>query len=99
MRHRVLVGWGLALALVVPLAAQQPTLARLSHESTAPRRDGTYHAGTYGAPRDSATSRRAAYAFFVMGDFMRARQLSTRALRGNPRDAEALFVRMELAAI
>jgi hypothetical protein len=96
MRHRVLIWWGLALALAVPLAAQQPTLARLSRESTEPH---VPHTASYGAPRDSATSRHAAHELFVTGDLVRARQLAARALRGNPQDAEALFVRMELAAI
>jgi tetratricopeptide (TPR) repeat protein len=48
---------------------------------------------------ETVTSRSAANALFVRSDLERARALAAQALRRNPKDAEALFVRMEVAAM
>ncbi len=93
-----------AVALAVPALSQQQTVARLSPESHADitRTEiphSTQPAETFVALRDSATSRAAADALFTKSDLQRARVLSDKALRRDAGDAEALFVRMELAAI
>src|ERR1039458_9948089 len=91
-----------------PAFTQDRTLARLEHDSvpavTQPRvdaRDGPH--GTIsphtGPLSESALSRSAATAMFVNADLVRARQLAERAWRRDHRDAEALFVQMEAAAI
>ena len=96
------------MALVMPALTQNRTLARLEHDSvpavTQPRvdaRDGPH--GTISPHTvplsESALSRSAATAMFVNGDLVRARQLAERAWRRDHRDAEALFVQMEAAAI
>ena len=92
----------------MPAFTQDRTLARLEHDSvpavTQPRvdaRDGPH--GTISPHTvplsESALSRSAATAMFVNGDLVRARQLAERAWRRDHRDAEALFVQMEAAAI
>ncbi len=105
--HAISVLW-VATALVVPAIAQDRTLARLNHESvpevTRPRvdaRDGTRQATPpYWEPlSESALSRSAATALFVNANLVRARQLAQRAWRRDHRDAEALFVQMEVAAM
>jgi tetratricopeptide (TPR) repeat protein len=96
------------MALAMPAFTQDRTLARLEHDSvpavTQPRvdaRDGPH--GTISPHTvplsESALSRSAATAMFVNGDLVRARQLAERAWRRDHRDAEALFVQMEAAAI
>ena len=93
-----------AVALVLPAFCQQQTVARLSRESRAdiPRTEvgGSGKAkSTSLALRDSSLSRAAADALFVKSDTQRARVLAERALRHDAQDAEALFVRMELAEL
>ncbi len=101
---RLPLALSIALALVLPAFCQQQTVARLSRESRAdiPRTE----AGASGqakstslALRDSSLSRAAADALFVKSDTQRARVLAERALRHDAQDAEALFVRMELAEL
>ena len=96
------------MALAMPALAQNRTLARLEHDSapavTQPRVDapsgsaGTISAHTEPLP-ESALARWAATAMFVNADLVRARQLADRAWRRDHRDAEALFVQMEAAAL
>lgn len=93
-----------AVALTVPALSQQQTVARLSPESHAditrteiPR--SPQPAANFVALRDSAVSRAAADALFATSDLQRARTLADKALRRDAGDAEALFVRMELAAL
>jgi len=79
-------------------------VARLSRESRSeiPRTEAgeSGHAKSTAFPlRDSGLSRAAADALFVKSDAQRARVLAERALRRNAQDAEALFVRMELAEL
>lgn len=101
---------GIALALTTPTMSQAQTLARLAHEATPdlPHSSGTIWTGTgphrpgvtRGAPLpESALSRVAARALFVDSDLDRARLLAAWALRRDPQDAEALFVRMEAAGM
>ncbi len=100
---------GLAIGFGPATSAQETTLARLSHESSsdlphtsigntwsAPR---TPHSGRSAAPPETVLSRSAANALFVRSDLERARTLAAQTLRRNPKDAEALFVRMEVAAM
>ncbi len=97
----------LGTALALPAFAQDRTLARLSHESTPeitrPRVDTRGSAGTVASHSEplseSALSRSASTALFVNGNLVRARQLAERAWRHDHRDAEALFVQMEVAAM
>lgn len=103
-RRGLFLCFSAALALAAPTFCQQPTLARLTHETRAdiPRvgEVGSAHtAGAGSALRDSATSRAAADALFVKSNLQRARALSDRALGHDHQDAEALFVRMELAEL
>lgn len=100
---------GIAIAVGVATSAQQPTLARLNREAGAeiPRAsiNNTWsppHSAksrTTSAGPESILSRSAAHALFVRSDLDRARTMSMFALRRNPSDAEALFVRMEVAAM
>ena len=103
----ILVLW-VAMVLAMPALAQERTLARLDHESvpevTRPRIDA--RGGTLGTPlpyseplSESALSRSAATALFVHANLVRARELAQRASRHDHRDAEALFVQMEAAAM
>jgi tetratricopeptide (TPR) repeat protein len=100
---------GFAIVFAGAMAAQQTTLARLSHESgteltrpsigsawTAPH---TPHSAQPASLPESVVSRHAANALFVRSDLDRARTLSEQELRRNPRDTEALFVRMEVAGM
>ncbi|HTV65527.1 MAG TPA: hypothetical protein VMD98_07985, partial [Bryocella sp.] len=83
--------------------AQQQTLARLSSESrtddSRPLSAETRSARSSLPLHDSALSRAAATALFVKSDLTRARALADSALRHDPQDAEALFVRMESAKL
>ncbi len=99
----------LAIALGVSAPAQEATIARLTHEDNS----GLPHAsigstwspshksrpGQTAALPETLISRSAANALFVRSDLERARVLATEVLRRNPRDVEALFVRMEVAAM
>lgn len=100
---------GIAIAVGVATSAQQPTLARLNREAGAdiprasisntwtPPHDAKSR--TTSARPESMFSRPAAQALFVRSDLERARTLAIQALHRNPGDAEALFVRMEVAAM
>lgn len=92
----------------MPAFAQDRTLARLSRESApevtrpriAPRSSSPGTIASRSEPlAESALSRSAATAMFVKADLVRARQLAERAWRHDHRDAEALFVQMEAAAM
>src|ERR1700676_2382853 len=96
------------MALTLPAVTQDRTLARLEHDTVAevtqPRVDARAGSGKtisshVTALSDSALSRSAAIALFVQGDLVRARQLSERAWQRDHRDAEAIFVQMEAAAM
>jgi hypothetical protein len=99
----------IAIAVGVASSAQQPTLARLNREADAdiPRASIS---NTWTPPHsaksrttlpepESVLSRPAAQALFVRSDLERARTMAMFALHRNPNDAEALFVRMEVAAM
>ncbi len=96
-----------ATALSAPAIAQNRTLARLNHESapevTPPRveaRGSAETVATHSEPlSESMLSRSAATALFVNANMIRARELAERALRHDRRDAGALFVLMEVAAM
>ncbi len=97
-----------AVALGPPAVAGGQVLAGLNHETTPdiPRVANTAPANAppssqrrYVPLLDSAVSRSAADALFVHSDLERARVLAERALQHNRDDAEALFVRMEVAAM
>ena len=97
---------GIVLMASAPVTCHGQTLARLSHESTPDLTRITPQPSPYQdhnirnvALRDSALSRQAARALFVDSNVPRARQLLAEALRRNPQDAEALFLRMEIAGI
>ncbi len=96
------------MTVAMPAFTQDRTLARLEHDRvpavTQPRvdaRDGAAGAiSSHAEPlSESALSRSAATAMFVNGDLVRAHPLAERAWRRDHRDAEALFVQMEAAAI
>ena len=98
----------LLMAFVSRATAQTQTLARLAHDTTSdiPHSTSVVRNSPETAPtprvavlRESALARAAARAFFVDFNRTRAYQLSTRALARDPQDAEALFVRMEIAAM
>lgn len=110
-RTKFFVTQFLSLVIVfgAAVSAQETTLARLSHESSS-ELPHTSISSTWSAPHvphpgrravlpESVISRSAANALFVRSDLDHARTLSARALRRNPKDAEALFVRMEVAAM
>ncbi len=100
---------GLAIVLGVGVSAQETTLARLSHESNAElphasisntwNTPHTPHPGRSVALPATVISHSAANALFVHSDLDRARALAAQALHRNPKDAEAIFVRMEVAAM
>jgi tetratricopeptide (TPR) repeat protein len=98
---------GIALALAMLALPQDRTLARLEHDTVPevpqPRVDARGPTGTvthHAVPLfESPLSRSAAIALFVNDDLVRARQLADRAWRRDHRDAEALFVQMEAAAM
>ena len=101
---RLLLTLSAAAALATPAVTQQHTLARLSREN----RTDVAHIDLPGTGRtvgssvtlhDSAMSRGAGNALFAKSDLQRAHLLSEKALRRDSLDAEALFVRMELAAM
>jgi tetratricopeptide (TPR) repeat protein len=90
-------------------SAQETTLARLSHESSAelPHTSisntwsvshSPHPTRSVGLP-ETVISRSAANALFVRSDLDGARTQAEQALRRNPKDAEALFIRMEVAAM
>ncbi len=92
----------------MPALAQNRTIARLSHESspevTRSRATARANSPEPSVSRseplsESVISRSAATALFVNGNLERARQLAERAGRRDHRDAEALFVLMEVAAM
>lgn len=97
-----------AIALAPPVFPQQTTLARLNHEATPDiarpesvtrtSPPATLERRSVALP-DSALSRLAADALFVHSNLGRARSLAGRAWQRNSRDAEALFVQMEVAAM
>ena len=99
----------LLVVLGTAASAQETTLARLSHESTSDL-PHTSISDTWNAPRTShparlavlpetVISRSAANALFVRSDLDRAQTLAAQALHRNAKDAEALFVRMEVAGM
>ena len=97
-----------AIALVSLAAAQERTIARLNHEatpdishrSTEPRIGDGSSAPRHLAPlTESADGRQAASALFANSDLKRARGLAVRALQHERRDADALFVLMEVAGM
>src|SRR5271166_1383184 len=101
---RLALAVSIALLSALPSPCQQQTIAKLRPESRGdiasadiPR--GTPVAQSSGLLRDSATSRAAADALFARSDLQRARVLTDKALFRDIGDAEALFVRMELAAL
>lgn len=99
----------LAIALATTAATQETTLARLNHES-AVALPHTSITSTWKAPHSntpahhpstspSTLSRTAANALFAGSNLDRAGALSALALRRDPKDVEALFVRMEIAGM
>jgi tetratricopeptide (TPR) repeat protein len=96
-----------ATTLAVPAFVQDRTLARLSRESapeiTRPHADSRGFSGPIGSRSEplseSALAHSAATALFVNANLVHARQLAERAWRLDHRDAEALFVQMEVAAM
>ena len=104
MSGRLALALGIALVLALPSPCQQQTIAKLRPETRTdiPSADiprGTPAAQNSGVLRDSLTSRAAADALFAKSDLQRARLLTDKALFRDIGDAEALFVRMEEAAI
>ena len=104
MKTRLLLWVSVAAVLATSAIAQQHTLARLSREDRAdighadfPTRGRSIGAGV--PLHDSTTSRAAGNVLFANGERQRAHTLSERALRRDSQDAEALFVRMELAGM
>lgn len=97
---------GIFLALA-HTTSQAQTLARLAHEVTpdlphvtTPPQSRPPSRSVHNVPLpDSSLSRQAARAWFVDSNVPRAGQLSAEALRQNPHDAEALFLRMEIATM
>ncbi len=99
---------GITLAIVMQSVSLAQTLARLSHEATpdvphtgsvSSNQARLSHLGSSAGLSDSAFSRAAARALFVDSKLDRGRLLAERALKRNSQDAEALFVRMEVAAM
>jgi tetratricopeptide (TPR) repeat protein len=100
---------GFAMMVGVATSAQQPTLARLNREAGAdlPRASVNHTWPTPHSARSRTTSvrpesmlsRPATQALFVHSDLERARMIASFALHQNPNDVEALFVRMEVAAM
>ncbi len=98
-----------AIALTVICSAQEQTVARLNHDaavalphasiSTTSKTPQYSHSARASALPDSSIARAAANALFVTSDLNRAARLSEQVLRREPKNAEALFVRMEVAAI
>jgi len=97
------------MALPAAGSAQEQTLARLNHEAVATLPNASIitsskapqhspPARTSALP-DSALARTAANALFVASDLNRAARLSDQVLQRSPKNAEALFVRMEVAAL
>jgi tetratricopeptide (TPR) repeat protein len=101
---------GFAVAISAAACAQEPSLARLNRDTEAdiPRASitntwtpphSTRTHVTSGAAPASRLARTAAQALFVRSDVNQARAVAALALRRNPTDVEALFVRMEVAAM
>jgi tetratricopeptide (TPR) repeat protein len=100
---------GVAITLPASSSAQEQTLARLNHEaavtlphasiSTTSKTPQYSHPARLSALPDSALARSAANALFVDSDLNRAGRLAEQVLRHSPKNAEALFVRMEVAAM
>jgi hypothetical protein len=97
-----------AITLVSLASAQERTIARLNHEATPDishiatesRVGANSPAQRHVAPlTESAEGRLAASALFANSDLKRARALAVRALQHDRRDAEALFVLMEVAGM
>lgn len=97
-----------AIALVSLAAAQERTIARLnreatpdiSHTSVEPQAGINPSAPRHVPPlTESAEGRLAASALFANSDLKRARALAVRALQHEHRDAEALFVLMEVSGM
>ena len=99
----------LAIAFGTAASAQETTLARLSHESSSDlphtsisntwNAPHTSHHGRLAVLPETVISRSAANALFVRSDLDRAQTLAAQALHRNAKDAEALFVRMEVAGM
>ncbi len=96
------------LAVALPATMQAQTLARLAHDTTPDisRSTTTVRTSPPTTPaahfvvlRESPLARLAARALFAESNLDRARLLSGRALARDPQDAEAFFVRMEVAAM
>ena len=100
---------GVAIALPAATAGQEQTVARLNHEtavalphasiSTTPKAPQVSRPPRTSTLPESTLARSAANALFVTSDLKRAARLAEQALRRNPNNAEALFVRMEVATI
>jgi len=115
--HSPTLGWGAQLRkqfLLLPLAtvavalaasAQEPTLAKLTHDGSADLPHSSIrntwnapppsHHGQSSALPVSVLARSAANALFVRSDLDLSRTLAQQVLRHDPRDVEALFVLME----
>jgi tetratricopeptide (TPR) repeat protein len=90
------------------LVSEGQTLERLAHETTPDLPDSRVapvnpsrisHSVNSAALHDSALSRSAAHALFVESNPKRAQLQAALALREDPQDAEAVFVRMEAAGM
>ena len=100
---------GITIALPAATAAQEQTVARLNHEtvvslpnpsiSTPLKPPQVARPARASALPESTLARSAASALFVASDLTRATRMAEQALRRNPGNAEALFVRMEVAAL
>jgi tetratricopeptide (TPR) repeat protein len=111
VKQRLFVAPLLGAVMVLPATAwgQEQTVARLNHETAValphPTVSTTSKTPQYSRPprasalADSPLARSAATALFVSSDSKRAARLAERVLRRNPNNAEALFVRMEIAAM
>jgi tetratricopeptide (TPR) repeat protein len=107
MKHLRLISIALVVTSLASSAlSQAPTLARLGHENTpdisrpeiATRTDPTRASDHRSvALLESKWSRLAGQELFANSKLDRARSLAGRALERHPRDAEALFVLMEVA--
>src|SRR5580698_5263855 len=106
MKHLPLIPIACAAITFASLAtAQERTVARLNHEAapdishtaTESRVGANSPAQRHVAPlTESAEGRVAASALFVNSDLKHARALAVRTLQHDRRDAEALFVLMEV---
>ena len=109
MKHSCQISFVLlAMALAGSAFSQETTLARLNHDATSdislPSRATRTNSTAVSERRtialsDSALSRLAANDLFVHSNLNRASWLAHRAWQRDPRDAEALFVQMEVAGM